>query len=97
MSNESKVNLTTEAIIALTEFRTAKKKAKEAEQEMRNAEKILRDFLGEATVGMSDGMPVVRIVASTNSHLNKNGLAEKHPELYKEYLVTTPYTYVRAL
>jgi hypothetical protein len=46
---------------------------------------------------MSDGMPVVRIVASTNSHLNKNGLAEKHPELYKEYLVTTPYTYVRAL
>lgn len=97
MNNESKVTLTTEAIIALTEFRNAKKKAKEAEQEMKNAEKILRDFLGEATVGVADGLPVVRIVASTNSHLNKNGIAEKHPELYKEYLVTTPYTYVKAL
>ena len=91
------VELDIKAIVALDEFIEAKKAKKEAEKVMRDAEAKLRNALGEALTGNVNGVPAVKVVASKNSHINKEVLETEFPEIYAQTLVTTPYTYLKTL
>ena len=57
----------------------------------------LRAELGDALVGTVNGIPAVKVVASQNTHVDKEKLAELAPEVYAQTLVVTPYTYLKAL
>jgi predicted phage-related endonuclease len=100
MSNSTNVNaveLTIEATLALDTFIQAKKAKKEAEEALRGAEKALREALGEAITGNVNGVPAVKVIASKNSHINKEALETEYPEIYAQTLVTSPYTYLKTL
>lgn len=99
MSNETNVTtpLTIAGAKALDEFITARNAKKEAEKALREAEAKLRAELGEALEGTVNGIPAVKVVASQNSHINKEVLQKDYPEVFAQTLVTTPYTYLKAL
>ena len=99
MSNETNVTtpLTLAGAKALDEFITARNAKKEAEKALRDAEARLRAELGNAVEGTVNGISAVKVVASQNSHINKELLATEYPEVYAQTLVTTPYTYLKAL
>ena len=96
-TNVNAVELPIEAIVALDTFIQAKKAKKEAEEALRTAEKTLREALGGALTGKVNGVPAVKVVASKNSHINKEVLETEFPEIYAQTLVTTPYTYLKTL
>jgi hypothetical protein len=84
-------------VSALDDFIAARNAKKEAEKAMRDAEARLRAELGDALIGTVNGIPAVKVVASQNSHIDKDKLVELAPEIYAQTLVTTPYTYLKAL
>lgn len=94
---QSEVELSAGAIVALTKFAEAKKAKAQAEKAIREAEAILRDELAEASVGVVGGIPAVRVVASHNSHIDKEGLKATLPEVYEQFLNVTNYTYLKAV
>jgi predicted phage-related endonuclease len=95
--NKSEVELSSVAIVALTKFAEAKKAKAQAEKAIREAEAILRDELAEASVGTVSGVAAVKVVASHNSHIDKEGLKVAFPEVYEQYLNVTNYTYLKAV
>ena len=99
MSNETNVTkpLTLAGAKALDEFITAREAKKEAEKALRDAEARLRAELGEALEGTVNGIPAVKVVASQNSHINKEVLETEYPEIFAQTLVTTPYTYLKTM
>lgn len=96
-TNVTAVELDIKAIVALDAFVEAKKAKKAAEEAMRKAEKELREALGNAVTGKVNGIPAVKVVASQNSHINKEVLETEYPEIFAQTLVTTPYTYLKTM
>ena len=99
MSEETNVTtpLTLAGAKALDEFITARNAKKDAEKALRDAEARLRAELGSALEGTVNGIVAVKVVASQNSHIDKATLESEYPEIYAQTLVTTPYTYLKAL
>jgi hypothetical protein len=102
MSNLTKAPSTTvhfsiEAIIALDAFNSAKKAEAEAKKAKAAAEVILREALGEATEGLVNGITAVKVVFSQNTRNDKEALQTAFPEAYEATLVSTPYSYLKAL
>jgi hypothetical protein len=91
------VALSLEAIDALAKFRQAKDAEKQAKALKAEAEAILRAELGDATVGTVLGLPVVKVINSKNSHIDKEALYSAFPDAYEATLVETPYDYLRAV
>lgn len=90
-------HLTIAGAAALDAFIAARDAKKAAEKAMRDAEQIIRAELGNAVEGTVNGIPAVKVVASQNSHINKEVLAADYPEVYAQTLVVTPYTYLKSL
>jgi indole-3-glycerol phosphate synthase len=99
MSEETNVTtpLTLAGAKALDEFITARNAKKDAEKALRDAEKRLRAELGNALEGTVNGIAAVKVISSQNSHISKELLEKDYPEIYAQTLVTTPYTYLKAL
>ena len=96
-TNVSTIPLTLEGVLALDEFINAKEAEKVAVAARKAADEKLRAVLGDAVVGTVNGIPAVKVVGSQNSRLNKSELQDKHPEIYNEFLVVTPYNYLKVL
>lgn len=94
-SNVTAVELGIDAAMALDVFNAAKKAKKAAEEQLKDAEHILRAALGSATVGTVNGIVAVKVIAGQNSHIDKAELQRIAPEVLAETLVVTPYTYLR--
>jgi hypothetical protein len=91
------VEFTATAIAALEHFRIAREAEKVAKENKARAEKILREVLAGAPAGTIAGQIVLRVVESSNSHIDKDALRSAFPEAYEATLVTTPYNYLKAL
>lgn len=96
-TNVTTIALSLAGAVALDEFINAKKAKKEAEEALRSAEAKLRQELGNALVGTVNGISAVKVVSSQNSHVAKDILADKYPEVYAETLVVTPYNYLKTM
>jgi hypothetical protein len=70
-------------------------KALEAQKE--EAELALREFLGEAEVGIIRGVERFRLANSSNSKIDRKALEAGWPEAYEATLVKTPYNFIKTL
>lgn len=91
------VELSAVAIAALAQFRIAREAEKVAKESKARAEQILRDALAGASVATIDGQVALRVVESSNSHIDKDALRSAFPEAYGATIVVTPYNYLKAL
>lgn len=83
-----------EALIA--EFNAAKIAIKTLEVKKQEAEKALREMLGDVEVGTINGVERVRIVHRNLSKIDRESLKTAFPEAYAAVLVESPYTVLQA-
>jgi predicted phage-related endonuclease len=73
-------------------FNNAKAAIKALEGEKAEAEKALRELLGDAEVGTINGVERVRIVSRVTSKIDRDLLKTGFPEAFEATYVQTPYT-----
>jgi predicted phage-related endonuclease len=86
--------LTAADLELLREFKNAKALAKLADELKDAAEEKIRDLLGDATIGVIDNKPVVKVNAGSNSRLDSSTVRDGWPEAYDAAKRTTEYTYL---
>lgn len=82
---------------AIADFNEAKKLIKELEAQKSAAEKVLREAMGTATVGLVNGVERVKISSRTRKDINKDDLKSAFPEAYELCLKESSYTVVTAV
>ena len=87
----------TNAEKALNKFIAAKEAIKALEAQKEEAELALREFLGEAEVGIIRGVERFRLANSSNSKIDRKALEAGWPEAYEATLVKTPYNFIKTL
>lgn len=73
-------------------FNDAKAAIKVLEGKKAEAEKALRELLGDAEVGTINGVERVRIVSRVTSKIDRDLLKTGFPEAFEATYVQTPYT-----
>lgn len=87
----------TEAEAAIQQFNEAKRVIKAMEQQKSEAEAVLRELMGQATVGLIDGVERVKISTRNTKDVDKKKLQEVYPEAYEGSLKFGSYTVVTAV
>lgn len=82
---------------AIAVFEAAKKSIKAAEEAKAQAEAILRDLMGDATVGTIAGVERVKIASRTRTGTDRETLRTAFPEAYEQTLTTTDYSFVQVV
>jgi predicted phage-related endonuclease len=102
---ETKISTTTE-VVDLTgtnaaklvaQFKAAKAAIKAMEEQKATAEAALRELLGDAEVGIINGVEHIKVAHSTNSKIDRKALQAGWPEAYEATLVATPYTFLKTI
>lgn len=89
--------LTGKARSAYDAFVVAKQQEAEAKKAKAEAEKVLKDFLGEARVGYVGKVAVVKVVAGKNTSFDRETMLAVYPEAYETCLRETTYDYLRVI
>lgn len=82
---------------AIADFNEAKRIMKQMEEQKKSAEAKLRELMGEAQVGLLNGVERVKIATRTRQDINKDDLKSAYPEAYELCLKETSYTIVTAV
>lgn len=106
LQTEQTVSVSSEAVLldskaqeieqAIADFNEAKKLIKELEAQKAAAEKVLREALGSASVGLVNGVERIKISTRTRKDINKDDLKEAYPEAYQLCLKESTYTVLTA-
>lgn len=91
------VELSAKAVKALSAFNKAKQAEAKAKALKAKAEAILREALGEAKVGIVEGVVAVRVVNGSNTHFDRELMKSLYPEAFEATLKTTEYDYLKTL
>ena len=91
------VELSLEALSALMALKDAKKREADAKADKEQAELILKEALGTAVEGTSNGIVVIKVVNGKNTHFGRAMMEQLFPEAYKATLRETLYTYLKSL
>jgi hypothetical protein len=89
------VELSEAGINALKAFNKAKATEAKAKASKAKAEAILRAELGKAVTATIEGVAVASVVASKNTHFDRELMREAYPEAFEATLRTTEYTYIK--
>lgn len=81
----------------LKRFNDTKAAIKALEAEKAEMDKMIRDMLGDAEVGVIDGIERVRIETRGRTDMNKELLKTVYPEAYEASLVKSTYTIIQTL
>lgn len=81
----------------LKRFNETKAAIKALEAEKANMDKAIRELLGDAEVGVIDGVERVRIETRGRTDMNKELLKTVYPEAYEASLVKSSYTIIQTL
>lgn len=95
--NAVEVGFRTEVREAIAQFKAAKQAEAEAKALKAQAEKVLREALGEAQEARVGGVAVFKLVNGSNRHADMKILADAFPEALKSSLVVTDYDYLKVL
>lgn len=82
---------------AIADFNEAKRVMKQMEDQKKSAEAKLRELMGEAQVGLLNGVERIKIASRTRQDINKEDLKNVFPEAYELCLKETTYTIVTAV
>lgn len=82
---------------AVRVFSNAKRAIKDAEARKNKAEALIRESLGDAEIGIFDGMAVVEIMYSSNSGYDKETLVTRFPEAAAAAFRKTEYSYLKTV
>ena len=82
---------------AIADFNEAKRVMKQMEELKKSAEAKLRELMGDAEVGLLNGVERVKIATRTRQDINKEDLKTVYPEAYELCLKETTYTVVTAV
>lgn len=82
---------------AIADFNEAKRVMKQMEELKKSAEAKLRELMGDAEVGLLNGVERVKIATRTRQDINKDDLKTVYPEAYELCLKETTYTVVTAV
>jgi hypothetical protein len=91
------VELSEHGVKALATFNKAKDAEAKAKALKAEAELILQAELGKSLEATYQGVVVVKVIASKNSHFDRKVLLESYPEAYQATYKETPYTYIKTL
>lgn len=91
------VELEREVEVILKRFNETKAAIKALEAEKANMDKAIRVLLGNAEVGVIDGVERVRIETRGRTDMNKELLKTVYPEAYEASLVKSTYTIIQTL
>lgn len=80
---------------AVADLRKAREDKRDAEDRIKDAEARVRQFLAGSRSGTIAGQTVVRVVAGSNSHFDRQTLATAYPEAYEAALRVTEYDSLR--
>jgi antitoxin (DNA-binding transcriptional repressor) of toxin-antitoxin stability system len=89
------VELSEAGIKALKAFNKAKASEAKAKALKAKAEAILRAELGKAVTATIEGVAVASVVASKNTHFDRELMRDVFPEAFEATLRTTEYTYIK--
>ena len=89
------VELSEAGINALKAFNKAKATEAKAKASKAKAEAILRAELGKAVTATIEGVAVASVVASKNTHFDRELMRDVFPEAFEATLRTTEYTYIK--
>ena len=82
---------------AIADFNDAKRIIKQMEEQKKTAEAKLRELMGEAEVGLVNGVERIKIASRTRQDINKEDLKNVYPEAYELCLKETTYTVLTAV
>ena len=82
---------------AIADFNEAKRIMKQMDEQKKSAEAKLRALMGEAQVGLLNGVERVKISTRPRSDINKEDLKSAYPEAYELCLKETTYTVLTAV
>lgn len=95
MSEKIEVGFNAEAREAIKRFNEAKELADKAEAQKKEAEAVLRQALGEATVATVGGIVAFQLIAKTNTYVNAKALKVDFPEAYEATQYQTSYDFIK--
>lgn len=75
----------------------AKRTIKAAEDRQKRAEAIIREGLGDAEIGVWEGIAIVEVMWSSNSRYDRDILTTRFPEAAAASYVKTPYSYLKTV
>lgn len=82
---------------AIADFNEAKRVIKLMEEQKKAAEAQLRSLMGDAEVGLLNGVERIKIATRTRNDINKDDLKSVYPEAYELCLKETTYTVLTAV
>jgi putative phage-type endonuclease len=85
------VKLTSDDKATVEALKKLKTQEKRVAAQIKAAEQELRDRLGEASVGMFDGLPLVRYPNVTQHRFSQSEFRAAHPELWNEFKRESTY------
>lgn len=88
------VELSEQGVKALKAFNKAKASIKRAEALKAKAEKAVREALGEAEIGVHEGIEVVKIAHRKNTWFDRKLMKELYPEAFEATLKETEYDFL---
>lgn len=91
------VELSPEALGALFAFKDAKKREADAKADKEQAELILREALGTAVEGTSNGLVVIKVANGRNTHFDRELMKEAYPDAYFATIRETLFTWLKTL
>ncbi len=97
MSEFVEVGFSSEVRKALADFVAGKALEAEGKAKKAEAEKILREALGEAKVAKIGGAVAYKLVNGSNRSADLKALAENYPEAYEAVVRVSEYDFVRAV
>jgi len=80
----------------IQQFNEAKSVIKQMEQQKAEAEAALRELMGEAQVGLINGVERIKIATRTRQDINKDDLKNAYPEAFELCLQSKTYTVLTA-
>jgi hypothetical protein len=95
VNGKTAVELSEAGVKALKAFNKAKASEARAKASKAKAEAILRAELGEAAVATIQGIAVASVVASQNTHFDRDLMREVYPEAFSATLRVTKYDYIK--
>ena len=82
---------------AIALFNDAKDAIKVLEQQKKDAEAVIREAMGDATIGLIDGVQRIKISSVTRTEINRTDLQEAYPEAWALCTKENTYTVVKAV
>jgi hypothetical protein len=95
VNGKTAVELSEAGVKALKAFNKAKASEAKAKATKAKAEAILRAELGKASVATIQGLAVASLVASKNTHFDRELMKSVYPEAFEATLRTTEYDYIK--